>query len=252
MVKRIAILIPAHNEEQVIAKTLRHAVSEADEENVYLVADNCTDSTVQEAKYHLEDKNIFEVERMGRGPALMKALEHFGILDRYHGVLFLDADSLILAGTMGAYRRALRRRVAGVIGHMKVLSTQDNIFASWRRFQYFWGFNFNVRAADFYGGCFTVTPGCCTVYSTVALMDIDYDHNNPAEDMDFCFQIHRRRLGKIVWEPDAWVETTDPLSLNDYTRQLVRWGKGWWYNIIKHRVGLRLRPLIFWRATLWL
>jgi biofilm PGA synthesis N-glycosyltransferase PgaC len=126
-----------------------------------------------------------------------------------------------------------------------VLREQNNLFASWRRYQYFWGFNFNVRAASFYGGGFPVTPGCCSVYSTQALRNVDHDPRTPAEDMDFCLQIHRKRLGRIVFTPRAWVETPDPLTFADYRKQCLRWGKGWWYNIRKHRIGLRLQPVDF-------
>jgi poly-beta-1,6-N-acetyl-D-glucosamine synthase len=63
--------------------------------------------------------------------------------------------------------------------------------------------------------------------------------------MDFCLQIHRKRLGRILFTPRAWVETPDPLTFADYRKQCLRWGKGWWYNIRKHRIGLRLQPVDF-------
>jgi biofilm PGA synthesis N-glycosyltransferase PgaC len=172
-------------------------------------------------------------------------MRHFGLFERYDGVFTADADTLILPGTLAEYSRLLTDGVAAVFGPVKVLREQNNLFASWRRYQYFWGFNFNVRAAAFYGGCFPVTPGCCSVYSTQALQNIDHDPRSPAEDMDFCLQIHRKRLGRIVFAPRASVETPDPLTFADYRKQCLRWGRGWWYNIRKHRIGLRLQPVDF-------
>jgi cellulose synthase/poly-beta-1,6-N-acetylglucosamine synthase-like glycosyltransferase len=243
--KEIAVLVPAHNEEDVIDRSLARAVEEAGRENVYLVADACTDRTVRFASYWIGRKHVHEVERSGRGPAVMKAIRHFGLLERYDGVFMADADSLILPGALAEYSRLLTDGVAAVIGHMKVLREQNNLFASWRRYQYFWGFNLNVRAASFYGGCFPNTPGCCSVYSTQALRNIDHDPKTPAEDMDFCWQIHRKRLGRVLFTPRAWVETPDPLTFADYRKQCIRWGRGWWYNARKHRIGLRLQPVDF-------
>ncbi len=240
---RIAVLVPAHNEEEVIDRSLAWAIRDTGRENVYLVADGCTDETVRFASYWIGEEHIYETDRMGRGPALLEAMRHFGLLDRYDGIFMADADSLIMPGSMEQYRASLESDVGAVIGHMLVLEEQSNLYACWRRYQYFWGFNLIVRAASVYRGCFQNTPGCCTVYSSAALKRIEHDPYNPAEDMDFCYQIHRKSLGRIVWNPNAWVQTADPLTLADYRRQVIRWGRGWWYNIRKHRMGLRFKAV---------
>lgn len=256
---KIAVLVPAHNEGRVIDRSLARAVEAAGRENIYLVADGCEDETVRAASYWIGRDHIHETPRSGKGPALLEAIERFELLDRYDGIFMSDADTLIEAGTMEEFGRSLVPGVGAVIGHIRVLDEQSNLFASWRRYQYFWCFNLIVRAAAVYRGCFTVTPGCATVYSTRALRQIEHDPRNPAEDMDFCFQIHRRRLGRIAWNPRAWVQTADPLTLPDYRKQVIRWGRGWWYNVVKHRVSLRFQPVdllvgyfIFLLAANWL
>ena len=88
---KIAILVPAHNEEEVIDRSLARAVEEAGRENVYLVADACTDRTVRFASYRIGSEHVHEVERSGKGPALMKTIRHFGLLERYDGVFMADA-----------------------------------------------------------------------------------------------------------------------------------------------------------------
>ncbi len=242
---KVAVLVPAHNEAEVIDRSLAWAVEDAGRENVYLVADGCTDETVRFASYWIGGEHIHETGRMGRGPALLAAMGHFGLLESHDGILMADADSLIMPGSMREYRRSLEPGVGAVIGHMLVLKEQGNLYACWRRYQYFWGFNLIVRASGVYRGCFQNTPGCCTVYSTDALKRIEHDPRNPAEDMDFCYQIHRKALGRITWNPNAWIQTADPLSLCDYRKQVIRWGRGWWYNVRKHRIGLKFKPVDF-------
>jgi hypothetical protein len=66
----------AKNEEEVIDRSLARAVEEAGRENVYLVADACTDRTVRYASCWIGSEHVHEVERLGKGPAVMKAIRH--------------------------------------------------------------------------------------------------------------------------------------------------------------------------------
>ena len=88
---KIAILVPAHNEEEVIDRSLARAVEEAGRENVYLAADACTDRTVRFASYWIGSKHVHEVERSGKGPGVMKAIRPLGLLERHDGVFMADA-----------------------------------------------------------------------------------------------------------------------------------------------------------------
>ncbi len=240
---KIAVLVPAHNEGRVIDRSLARAVEAAGRENIYLVADGCEDETVRAASYWIGRDHIHETPRSGKGPALLEAIERFGLLDRYDGIFMSDADSLIMPGSIEAFSKALQPGVAAVLGHIRVIGEQNHLIGSWRRYQYFWAYNLVTRAAAVYRGCFQNTPGCSSVFSTAVLRHIEPDHHNMAEDMDFCFQIHRKGLGRITWAPDAWVETCDPLTFGDYSRQMLRWGRGWAGNVIKHRIGLGFQPV---------
>ena len=151
---------------------------------------------------------------------MLAGIERFDLLDWYEGVLVLDADSRLMPGAMGRYEKELEPGVAAVIGHLRVLGFQKGPIAAWRRHLYFYMTGVYMRGAVAYGGGFPVTPGFCTVYSTEALRNLDLDPAAPTEDIDFCWQIHRKSLGKKR-TPPARVETGVPVNLKDYVKQML-------------------------------
>jgi len=93
---KVGILIPAHNEEDVIEKTLsslQKQVSESD--RVLVVADNCSDTTADIVRsFNFEvDERTHDTNR-GKGFALAHGLENFS-QDPPDIVIILDADCLL-------------------------------------------------------------------------------------------------------------------------------------------------------------
>src|SRR4029434_11194002 len=54
--------------------------------------------------------------------------------------------------------------------------------------------------------------------------------------MDLTVQIHRKRLGRIRFAPDAVVYTQDPRRVREYVGQLTRWYCGTWQVMRLHRL----------------
>lgn len=242
-IPKIAILVPAHNEEDNLPLSLPGAVRQVGPEHVYVVDDNSSDGTAGMALEHTP--NVYSTARGGKGAAVLAGIEGFGLLDRYDGVLVLDADSRVKRLAMVHYEREFKRDVAAVIGHLRVLGFQAGPIAAWRRHLYFYMTTIYLRGAVAYGGGFPVTPGFCTLYSTEALRRLDPDPVAPTEDIDFCWQMHRKGLGKIKYAPRAHVETGVPVNLKDYVKQIKRWNRGWHYAIRKHRMPRGLQWVDF-------
>lgn len=243
MKSRIAVLIPAHNEEDNLPSSLSSAVAQVSPEDVYVVDDNSSDGTLRTALQHTP--NVYSTARGGKGAAVMAGIERFGLLDRYEGVLVLDADSRLMPGSMLRYEENLKESVAAVIGHLRVLEFQKGPIAAWRRHQYFYQVAVYLRGEVTFGGGMPVTPGFCTVHSTEALRNYELDPRAPTEDIDFCWQIHRKRLGKIVYASRAHVETGVPVNLGGYLKQIKRWHRGWHYATRKYRMPLGLQWVDF-------
>src|SRR3712207_4542702 len=119
---RIAVLIPAHNEENNLALSLPDAVRQVGSEDVYVVDDNSSDGTVRTALEYTP--NVYSVVRGGKGAAVMAGIDHLGLLDRYEGILVLDADSRLRRTSIARYEEKIKEGVAAVIGHLKGLKVQ--------------------------------------------------------------------------------------------------------------------------------
>jgi 1,2-diacylglycerol 3-beta-glucosyltransferase len=108
---RLLVLVPAHDEQDVIGDALDALAAAdypADRLDVVVVADNCGDATADVARRHgatvLERR---DPERRGKGHALEWALGR--VRDRaFDAVLFLDADCVVTPGLP----RALAARLA--------------------------------------------------------------------------------------------------------------------------------------------
>ena len=155
--RKIAVLVPAHNEEDNLPLSLPGAVEQAGPENVYVVDDNSSDSTARVALNYT--RNVYSTARGGKAATVMAGIERFGLLDNYKGVLVLDADSRLMPGAMVCYEGELAEGVAAVIGHLRVLSFQKAAIAGWRRHLYFYMTSGYLMGATGYGGGFRLTPG---------------------------------------------------------------------------------------------
>lgn len=105
---RFLVLVPAHNEEQVIGLGLEAIVAEKRPRDVMLVvADRCTDRTAEIARSF--GASVIERgpgEPRGRAAARQAGLEHARSLD-WDAVLMLDADSVIEPGFFAACEHAM-------------------------------------------------------------------------------------------------------------------------------------------------
>jgi len=99
---RFLIVIPAHNEEKVISKTLQNLAGldyPREAFSVHVVADNCSDRTAELVRQH--GANVYErsdANKRGKGYALQWLLEiMFNKKIAHDAVVFLDADSTVSA-----------------------------------------------------------------------------------------------------------------------------------------------------------
>lgn len=88
---RLDLVIPAHNEEHRIDRTLRaYRAQLGADARVTVALDRCTDRTAEAVRPHLEDERIrmLEFPRLGKGGVLMEAFRHCDA----EQVGFVDAD----------------------------------------------------------------------------------------------------------------------------------------------------------------
>ena len=96
--QRLLFLVPAHNEELLLADTLsalRAMSYPADRMHIVVVADNCDDGTADVARRSgVECLERFDSQRRGKPWAIAWAVEQLP-LERFDAMVIIDADSLV-------------------------------------------------------------------------------------------------------------------------------------------------------------
>lgn len=240
--RKLALLLPAHDEELIMAATIKSAVAAGQPiEDIFVVDDASTDKTRSIAIKHLGAKRVLTVEHSGKGLAIHKALQHFKIESRYVWVHVADADSVFCPNYFRLYKRKLNAQKYSVaVGFVQ--SLRGNWISNYRAFCYTYGQHI-LRRFQSYLGMISVFPGPITCFKTDIIKDLDLTSKGLTEDFDITLQVHRKKLGKIKFIPEAVNYTQDPQTLSDFCNQNLRWQRGFFQGVTKYKVGRRLQKI---------
>jgi len=237
MRKRLALLLPAHNEELIIASTIHSAVAAGqNKRDIFVVDDNSSDATRKIAVSLLGEKNVLSVGRSGKALAVQKAIAHFKVETTYVWLHVADADSIFSPDYFKLYRSKLSaKKYAVAVGFVQ--SLRGNWISTYRALTYTYSQHVNRRIQARLG-MISVFPGPITCFRTDIISKLDFSGNSLTEDFDITLQVHRKKLGGIVFIPRAVNYTQDPQSLSDFCKQNLRWQRGFFQGVKKYRIGL--------------
>lgn len=254
----VAILIAAHNEELVIAATIRSACRLVSRSQVYVVSDGSHDATAQVAAEH--GVHVLElIKNEGKAGALAIGFMRFELARRASVVVLLDADTELsddylttglplfadptVACVAGRAATQWDLPRSGLHERIVVAHRERNYVLMQRLLKY----GQAARHAD----VVAIAPGFASMYRSSVLEQVRMDPVGLViEDFNMTFEVHRHRLGRVAFHPGAAVALTqDPEHLSEYKRQVSRWALGFWQTVRLHGVVHRGR---FWAAlTLW-
>ena len=238
----IALLISAHNEELLLGSTLRSAYSAGIPKcHIYVVDDNSSDATARIAKENVGRGNVMTVKRSGKAKALYLATKHFKIEKKYVWLHVADADSIFSKNYFRIMKRDLRSdKYCAAVGFVQ--SLKGNWISCYRTCLYSFGQEVNRRIQAIFH-VIPVMPGPTSVYRTDILKHLNFFANSVTEDFDITLQIYRKNLGHIQFIPKAINYTQDPKNFYDYSKQILRWNKGFFQSIFNHKIGLHPRMI---------
>jgi len=235
--KRLALLLPAHNEELIMEMTIRSAIAAGQSRrDIFVVDDNSSDGTRKIAIKQLGAQNVLSVGRSGKALAVQKAIAKFKLESRYVWLHVADADSIFSPDYFKIYRSKLNsKKYAVAVGFVQ--SLRGNWISTYRALTYTYSQHVNRRIQSKLG-MISVFPGPITCFRTDIISKLDFDANSLTEDFDITLQVHRKKLGNIVFIPKAINYTQDPQSLGDFCKQNMRWQRGFFQGVKKYRIGL--------------
>jgi cellulose synthase/poly-beta-1,6-N-acetylglucosamine synthase-like glycosyltransferase/peptidoglycan/xylan/chitin deacetylase (PgdA/CDA1 family)/spore germination protein YaaH len=236
---RVAVLIPAYNEETVIVRTIR-SVLNSDYKNLHIIVidDGSLDRTAEVAR------EAFTAEiAAGRVQVLCKpnggkaaALNY--ALDRMEEEVYvgIDADTVIAADAISKLIPHFEDpRIGAMAGNAKV-GNRVNLWTRWQALEYITSQNFERRALDLMH-VVTVVPGAIGAWRTAPVKAAGgYPLNTVAEDADLTMNLLEQGL-RVDYEDRSLAYTEAPIDMNGLMRQRFRWSFGTLQAIWKHRAA---------------
>lgn len=230
----VSVLIPAHNEEQVIANALiaATAINYPDFE-VVVVDDGSTDQTRSVVEPFVKSgqvRLIAKQQNEGKAMALNDALPCLN----GEIVLIIDADAEpapdILIHMLPHFEHA---RVAAVTGNPRVKNV-DTFLARLQLIEFSSIVSLLRRSQRIWGRIMTVS-GVVAAFRKSALLDVGgFSPEMPTEDIELTWKL-QRRFWDIRYEPQALVWMTVPSTLSALFSQRRRWSRGLMQVLHKHR-----------------
>ncbi|MBV9181970.1 MAG: glycosyltransferase family 2 protein [Acidobacteria bacterium] len=231
---RICALIPAKDERLGIVRTLESIIAaNMPPFDIYVCDDGSRDDTGNIARSY--GVNVLRNEQnVGKASAIARTAEYFDLLDRYHVIALMDADTAVCPGYYDAVRNGFKSAdIVAVCGRPQ--SLPHNWLTAYRCYSYFMT-HAVYRSGQTALGVITVAPGCSTSFRTSAFRQLEWCSDTIVEDMDCTIQMYKKNLGRIVYQESAIVYTQDPKSIRDYIKQTNRWYTGAWQVGKKHRM----------------
>jgi cellulose synthase/poly-beta-1,6-N-acetylglucosamine synthase-like glycosyltransferase len=236
---RVAVLIPAYNEETVIVRTIR-SVLNSDYQNLHIIVidDGSSDRTFEVARdaYTAEIAagrvQVLTKPNGGKAAALNYALD---LLEEeiYVGI---DADTVIAADAISKLIPHFEDpRIGAMAGNAKV-GNRVNLWTRWQALEYITSQNFERRALDLFH-IVTVVPGAIGAWRTAPVKAAGgYPLNTVAEDADLTMNILEQGL-RVDYEDRSLAFTEAPIDASGLMRQRFRWSFGTLQAIWKHRAA---------------
>jgi cellulose synthase/poly-beta-1,6-N-acetylglucosamine synthase-like glycosyltransferase/peptidoglycan/xylan/chitin deacetylase (PgdA/CDA1 family)/spore germination protein YaaH len=240
---RVAVLIPAYNEEKVIVRTIR-SVMMSNYKNIRIIVidDGSTDNTYRVAvdAYPADIASgrltVLTKPNGGKADALNFGLERT-TEEIYIGI---DADGVIAHDAItNLVPHFADPRIGAVAGNAKV-GNRVNLWTRWQALEYITSQNFERRALDLFD-VVMVVPGAIGAWRTEAVKQGGgYHTNTVAEDADLTMNLLEQGYW-VIYEDRALAFTEAPVNMNGLMRQRFRWSFGILQAIFKHRGAIAKR-----------
>ena len=237
----VSVIVPAYNEEKVVAKTIASLLDQdyPGEVEVVVVDDGSPDATYRTALGAFGNHPRVSVLTKPNG-GKASALNHGIARARGEIVVGLDADTVFVPSTIRHLVAPLGDpQVGAVAGNAKV-GNRVNIVTRWQAVEYVTSQNLDRRAFALLD-CITVVPGAIGAWRRELVVRVGgFTSDTLAEDQDLTLAIRRLGYG-IAYADRAVAYTEAPDTLRGLARQRFRWSFGTLQCMWKHRDAL-LRP----------
>jgi cellulose synthase/poly-beta-1,6-N-acetylglucosamine synthase-like glycosyltransferase len=219
----VSIIIPAYNEEKVIAQTIEAILeTKYPKKEIIIVDDGSSDNTLSIALKYKDQIKVLHKENGGKASALNYGL----IYSNGEIVVIVDADTVVGRHAITEMVKTFHSRdnVAAIAGNVKVRN-RLNWITKCQALEYIVGIQIVRRAFDTYGSV-TIVPGAIGAFKKTFLDRVGpYGKDTIVEDFDQTLKI--LKSGLITQGSSKSIGYTEaPSTIRDFTAQRKRWYRG--------------------------
>ena len=257
----ISVVTPAHNEADVIERTIKkfiQAYYPEDKKELIIVNDGSDDDTekiVRKYAYKIIDsetglatykkqiqplpinQNIVLVNRKIGGLGKAQVLNDAKKYAKGELIFAIDADiQLHRNSLLQSVRHFADERVGAVIGYISIVDKGDALtgFINW---EFSIGQKILRVGYDTLGIHYIIPGGCGIFRKNIFKILGDYSSETLAEDTDMSFKLLTKTKKKVHFDPSIQVVADEPVQLKSLWNQRVRWARGN-IEVTKKNIGL--------------
>lgn len=219
----LTVLVPAYNEEKVIAQTIEGLIeTDYPDKEIIVIDDGSHDKTLEIANRYKSKVKVLHKENGGKASAL-----NYGIaFARGEIIVIVDADTIIGRQALKQIAKGFGTdpHVAAVAGNIKVRNKMN--WLTWcQALEYVAGIEIIRRAFDFFGSI-TIVPGALGAFRKTALEEAgSYHKDTLVEDFDATIKVLKSGF-VIQGSTTSTAYTEAPQTLHDFYMQRKRWYRG--------------------------
>lgn len=234
----VAIVMPAFNEEEAIAASLRSLLAldyPAAKLELVAVNDGSTDATLREmeavaaragGRVRIIDLGVNQGKRAAMAAGIRATDAEI--------VAFVDSDSVLEPDALRILVQGFaNKKVGAICGHADVLNVRESWLTKMQAVRYFVAFKV-IKAAESIFSCVTCCSGCFSAYRRDAILPhLDWWEHQTFLGRPSTFGDDRSltncvlRDWKVRYEARAVSHTLVPVTFQQFMTQQLRWKRSW-------------------------
>jgi len=230
---RVAIIVPAYNEEKNISSTLKNLLKlkyPKEKLEIIVVDDGSKDKTFEKAKkFEKYNVKVYRKPNGGKGSALNYGIKR----TKAEFIATLDADSFPEKDSLLKMLPYFEDKKVMAVTPAMVVHKPRNFIERLQHAEYLFGIFLRKVFANI--NAIHVCPGPLSIYRRKFFEKHGlFDEKNLTEDMEMAMRIQKYGY-KIETAVDSKVSTIAPKNFKGLLKQRERWYTGYIHNCIKHK-----------------
>ncbi|WP_435221779.1 bifunctional polysaccharide deacetylase/glycosyltransferase family 2 protein [Streptomyces sp. Tue6028] len=230
----VSVIVPAYNEKECIANTLKSLARSTHPIEIIVVDDGSTDTTSEIAEsLGMPNVRVVRQENAGKPAALNNGVRNA----RYDIVVMMDGDTVFEPDAVHQLVQPFADPEIGAVAGNAKVGNRTTVIGAWQHIEYVMGFNLDRRMYDLLR-CMPTIPGAIGAFRRDAVLEVGgMSEDTLAEDTDITIAMHRAGW-RVVYQEHARAWTEAPGSLKQLWSQRYRWSYGTMQALWKHRKSL--------------